>query len=376
MECDRAREAISARIDGEDPGVPAGALDAHLARCEACRGWQQRAHVMTRRARLGGPFLDRDLTGQVLAAIPPAPARRRLRLALRAALLAAALAQLAVTVPLLMLGHDQGAGTHAAHELGSFDLALAIAFAVGAVRPALSAGLAWTCAIAAGGLAGTAIADLIGGQTIGADEAQHLIAVAGAVLLLWQARTAGTRVAGRRHGRRDRLAAAAASSGAAGPGTVSRLGTCRGSRGDGAARATAPDTARVPPAGELPDGAQADAGQALTAHGCRGRGGTATTRKRSRDGGTPGRRAGQTPRIRPGGTARRRRHAGNRAVGRGDDLRGLRGPGREEARQAGRRPGGGELRDRDGPGHGAGRPARAGPHRGGRAGRLHRHRAR
>ena len=74
-------------------------------------------------------------------------------------------------------------------ELGSFDLALAIAFAVGAVRPALSAGLAWPCAIAAAGLAGTAIVDLIAGQTFGADEAQHLVAVAGAVLLCWQART-------------------------------------------------------------------------------------------------------------------------------------------------------------------------------------------
>ena len=148
--------------------------------------------MITRRARLGGLFLDRDLTGQVLAAIPPAPARRRPRLAVRAALLALALGQLAITVPLLILGHDHDAGTHAAHELGSFDLALAIAFAVGAIRPTLSAGLAWPCSIAAGGLVGTAIADLIGGQTIGADEAQHLIAAAGAVLLLWQARTSGT----------------------------------------------------------------------------------------------------------------------------------------------------------------------------------------
>ena len=80
-------------------------------------------------------------------------------------------------------------GLHAAHELGSFDLALAIAFAVGAIRPALSAGLAWPCAIAAAGLAGTAVTDLIGGQTLGADEAQHLVAVAGALLLFWQART-------------------------------------------------------------------------------------------------------------------------------------------------------------------------------------------
>ena len=112
-------------------------------------------------------------------------------MAQRAGLAVVAAAQLAITVPLLILGHDHDAGAHAAHELGSFDLALAIAFAVGAIRPALSAGLAWPCAIAAAGLAGTAIADLIGGQTIGADEAQHLIAVAGAILL-YLAGTDGT----------------------------------------------------------------------------------------------------------------------------------------------------------------------------------------
>ena len=201
MECDRVREAISARIDGEDPGVPDGPIEAHLATCADCRGWQQRAHAMTRRARLGGRFLEQDLTARVLAAIPPEPARRQPAwrqsaawgggMARRTGLAAVAAAQLAITIPLLILGHDHDAGLHAAHELGSFDLALAIAFAVGAVRPALSAGLAWPCAIAAAGLAGTATVDLIAGQTFGADEAQHLVAVAGAVLLCWQARTAG-----------------------------------------------------------------------------------------------------------------------------------------------------------------------------------------
>jgi predicted anti-sigma-YlaC factor YlaD len=189
MECDRVREAISARIDGEDPGLLDDVLEAHLAGCAACRAWRQRAHAVTRRARLGGPFLDHDLTSRVLAAIPPPPARQGRQLAQRAGLIVVALAQLAITVPLLILGHDHGAGTHAAHELGSFDLALAIAFIVGAVRPTLSAGLAWPCCIAAAGLVGTAIIDMIGGQTVGADEAQHLIAAAGAALLFWQART-------------------------------------------------------------------------------------------------------------------------------------------------------------------------------------------
>jgi len=188
MQCDRFREAVSARIDGEDTGLPDSALDAHLGACAGCRAWQQRAHAVTRRARLGGRFLDHDLTPRVLAAVPAA-ATVRGRGFTRVGLAAVAAAQLAVTVPLLLLGHDHDAGTHAAHELGSFDLSLAIAFAVGAVRPALSAGLAWVCAIAGAGLTGTAVIDLIGGQTPGADEAQHLVAVAGALLLVWQART-------------------------------------------------------------------------------------------------------------------------------------------------------------------------------------------
>src|SRR3984885_4777351 len=117
--------------------------------------------------------------------------RTRSRRARRCLLIALALVQLAIAVPML-LGHDRDAGVHAAHELGSFNLALAIAFAVGAVRPKLSAGLSWPCAIAAGGLVTTAIIDLIGGQAIGADEAQHLVALAGAALLAWQAAATGT----------------------------------------------------------------------------------------------------------------------------------------------------------------------------------------
>ena len=69
MRCDRIHEALSARIDSEDPGLPAGELDAHLRVCADCRAWQQRAHVVTRRTRLGCAFLDHDLTPAVLAAL-------------------------------------------------------------------------------------------------------------------------------------------------------------------------------------------------------------------------------------------------------------------------------------------------------------------
>jgi predicted anti-sigma-YlaC factor YlaD len=195
MDCDTIRVAISTQIDGEVPWLPADVLETHLAGCPACVDWQRRAHTMTRRVRLGGAFLDHDLTPGVLAAVPVARDRGQMRLVRRGLLIALAVAQFAIAAPMLFLGHDREAGVHAAHELGSFNLALAIAFAVGAVRPKLSAGLAWPCAIAAGGLVTTAVIDLIGGQAVGADEAQHLVALAGAALLVWQSVTTKTATA-------------------------------------------------------------------------------------------------------------------------------------------------------------------------------------
>jgi predicted anti-sigma-YlaC factor YlaD len=194
MDCESIRAAISASLDGENAGVSADATRAHLDGCAACRDWQERQHALTRRARLSGYALDHDLTAQVLRALPgPAIRPSRLPMARRAALALVAAGQLAITVPLLFFGHDHDAGVHAAHELGSFDLALAIAFVVGAVRPRLSAGLAWPCCVAALGLAGTAMADVAAGQAFGADEAQHLVAVAGALLLFWQSRALSSR---------------------------------------------------------------------------------------------------------------------------------------------------------------------------------------
>jgi predicted anti-sigma-YlaC factor YlaD len=240
MDCDSARVALSARIDGEDPGPLGDDLDAHLATCADCRAWQQRAHAVTRRARLGGAFLDHDLTDAVLAASPPAGTGRWRRLVPRGALVVLALGQLAIAVPMLFLGHDRDAGLHAAHELGSFNLALAIAFAVGAVRPRLSAGLVWPCGIAAAGLLVTALADLAGGETIGADEAQHLVALAGAALLAWQARPAATPVAGPATGAdTDRGGLQAAEEDAAAGWAVART---RPGHGGDAARLTAPDS--------------------------------------------------------------------------------------------------------------------------------------
>jgi predicted anti-sigma-YlaC factor YlaD len=242
MDCDTIRVAISTQIDGEVPWLPADALETHLAGCPGCRDWQRRAHTVTRRVRLGGAVLDHDLAPGVLAALPAARDRGRLRLARRGLLITLALAQFAIAAPMLFLGHDREAGLHAAHELGSFNLALAIAFAVGAIRPKLSAGLAWPCAIAAGGLVTTAIIDLIGGQAIGPDEAEHLVALAGAALLVWQSRTLDTATAAPAVAPGEGPAVTPA--GGAEVSAVERLDSARDHRwGGDAARVTAPAVA-------------------------------------------------------------------------------------------------------------------------------------
>jgi hypothetical protein len=100
-------------------------------------------------------------------------------------------------------------------------------------------------------------------MSFGADEAQHLIAVAGAALLIWQARTAGTRVANAGAADATGWPQAAPNSDTAEVGNVSQLEGPPRIPGGGAARAAAPDAARVTAAtGTLEGEQRAGAGQA------------------------------------------------------------------------------------------------------------------
>ncbi|HYN93453.1 MAG TPA: zf-HC2 domain-containing protein, partial [Pilimelia sp.] len=68
MTCDRMRGALSARLDGEEPGVPAAALDEHVGSCRGCRDWLRRAERITRAVRVTSADVP-DLTASVLAAV-------------------------------------------------------------------------------------------------------------------------------------------------------------------------------------------------------------------------------------------------------------------------------------------------------------------
>jgi predicted anti-sigma-YlaC factor YlaD len=187
MDCASAREALSARLDGELLSVERVELDAHLAVCPACRRWREDAHEVTRRFRLGSAQTVASPSEELLAALGSG-VRRRHRpqgvTLVRAALVAVAVAQLVwVTVPTLLFGSDRGAPIHVSHEMGSFDLALAVGFLVAAYRPARAQGMRALVGAAALLLIVTALIDLASARTSVGDEAPHLLAVAGWLLL-------------------------------------------------------------------------------------------------------------------------------------------------------------------------------------------------
>jgi predicted anti-sigma-YlaC factor YlaD len=179
MKCQTARTAVSARLDGEDPGVDPRALDDHLERCVACHAFARDAASLHREARLARAPDVPDLTAPILTAIGSHGRRSAHEGALRITLVVVALVQLAVAVPALVLGDDAGTSVHAARHIGSFDLALAVGFLFAAWRPSRVAGLIPVVAALVACLVGTSVLDVLDGQAGAVTEFQHIIDVAG-----------------------------------------------------------------------------------------------------------------------------------------------------------------------------------------------------
>jgi len=187
MRCDTIREALSARIDGEDPGLGDKALDDHLAGCSACAGWADDLSTLHRMVRVREAEPVPDLSAAILAGTPggaPRAAAGERISGARWALFVVALTQLVLAAPAVVLGHDPGAAEHAARELGAFDVALAVGLLVAAWQPARAWGLLPVVTALALVLGGTAVLDVVRGTTAGLSEAHHLLDLAG-VGFLW-----------------------------------------------------------------------------------------------------------------------------------------------------------------------------------------------
>jgi predicted anti-sigma-YlaC factor YlaD len=197
MDCDTAREALSARIDGEREPVPSTRVDEHLADCGPCRDWQAAAVEQTQ--------LLRRMAGRSQLAAVPQPAderpRRRARPAIswqRCALGAVGIIQLGVAVAQgsgadLGVPHADSAG-HVLNESTAWSAALGVVMLAAAFRPVMAGGLTWVLATFSAFLLLYEVIDTDEGRVTIDRPLTHLPVVAGAVLalLVWRRDRAGS----------------------------------------------------------------------------------------------------------------------------------------------------------------------------------------
>jgi predicted anti-sigma-YlaC factor YlaD len=193
MTCNQTRIAISALIDGEEPGTSADQVRAHVAGCPACQAWQRSAEEVTRTMRVQSVAVP-DLTAQVLAAVAADPAAsagnaaaaraaavHSRRQVLRLALAVSALAQLLLGLPLLFGG--SGETLHVSREMASFDVAIAVGYLFAAWKPARASALVPVAVALSVCLLFTSTLDVANNGVLVAHEVGHLLAVLQAGLL-------------------------------------------------------------------------------------------------------------------------------------------------------------------------------------------------
>lgn len=199
VDCRACRDALSARLDGEDQPAERAATDAHLTGCPDCRRWYQHAADLNRLVaaavdpRDGGAGVD----DAVLDAAP-GPWRARLAGALRWALggLGAAQALLGITQITALAGRthahtDQFASAgHLWHESAAWNLAVGAGFAWIAVRRARPAGVLPVLTVFVGVLLLLSFQDVVVGQVQAGWLLSHGFLLAGYAIILLLGRPA------------------------------------------------------------------------------------------------------------------------------------------------------------------------------------------
>lgn len=169
MPCELWREAVSAVVDGEDPGMDRALVEAHLRHCADCRRFESLSTGLRRAARVRPAQPQRDLAPEVAKAVAVAD-RLSVWTVARVGLLVVAL-QIVVLSVRLLAGTPDG---HEARHVGSFAIAYAIALAAVAHRPARARAVLPVTCVLAGALVITAIVDASRGSVAWLGEFNHL----------------------------------------------------------------------------------------------------------------------------------------------------------------------------------------------------------
>lgn len=197
MECEIAREALSARMDGEREPVPARRVDEHLASCPDCRQWHDELNGQMELLR-GLIASDRTRVTAVADTVshPALPDNgtgidwvRGSLTAVGAIQIVLAVLQAAGVSIGVHVGHSMGG--HVVNESTAWSVALGVAMLVAAARPAAAMGLAIVGGVFTLVLAGYVVVDGLTGAVGTVRMLSHLPALAGVVLtvLVWRRHT-------------------------------------------------------------------------------------------------------------------------------------------------------------------------------------------
>lgn len=183
MGCDRFVEAISAIIDGEEPGIDERLIDAHVARCASCSAFRDSMQGVRRRMVVREVTSTPDASRKVakLAAIADRAAAWQVP---RVLLAIVAIEVVVLSVGDLVTGGGDSATVHSARHLAAFSLAYAVLLVLVVMRPARARTALPVAGVLALALAITAVADLVAGRVPLAGETLHIPEII-SVLLIW-----------------------------------------------------------------------------------------------------------------------------------------------------------------------------------------------
>lgn len=181
MQCSTWREAISAILDGEDPGLDPAAVESHLRSCAGCSTFRDGATALVGQTRLAAAEPIPDRAPQIVSATWAGRSGWR-RDIVRSVLVG--LGVLEVVTGLTALFAGSGASIHQSRELGAFAIAIGVGVLLAAYRPWRIAGLLPVVAVLAVTSVAAGVVDVAAGRAGVDDEAHHLIEL-GAVLVLW-----------------------------------------------------------------------------------------------------------------------------------------------------------------------------------------------
>jgi predicted anti-sigma-YlaC factor YlaD len=178
MDCDTWQGAISARADGEDPGVEERVLDAHLGGCAACRSFAAAIEGSRRRLSVHMAPEMPDVSRKVSKSAAMADRASRFSI-VRALLVVVAVEVIVLSAPSLF-----DSDNHDARHLGAFSIAYGVSLLVVVVRPARARTVLPVAMVLAGALLITAVIDLVRGVVPLTEETTHLPELV-SVLLVW-----------------------------------------------------------------------------------------------------------------------------------------------------------------------------------------------